>query len=70
MSILVHKRNAARNTPECRVCLKVANKEVPRNRNAVISEICEAMCEADRKNYSRGVFKQLMKLTSKIQTNM
>ena len=38
------------------------------SQNAVISETCEKMSEASPKKDSRGVFEQLKKLTSKVQT--
>ena len=60
------KQNVGRNTPEYRASSKAAKKAIRSNRNADVTDTCKLMREADRKGDSKGVFRQLQKLASKV----
>ena len=66
MAILEQKRGMSRNSPQYRALSAAAKKAVQKDRNAVLSETCNKMSEANRLKDSRGVFVQLKKLTSKV----
>jgi len=66
MDLIEAKRSARRGEVEHRDLSRKVKQSVLKDRNAVLTETCRAMSEAESKHDARGMFQQLNKLTKKI----